>query len=75
MNLFWIRRPPPNVYLDLISKAFEFCIPIKSAVVPAGPEWLHKIKHDGFRLRIAREGDRVRLMAAMNWTKTYPWII
>jgi bifunctional non-homologous end joining protein LigD len=58
-------------------KAFEFCIPTKSTVVPAGPEWLHEIKHDGFRLRVGRDGGRVRLLTrgGYDWTKRYPWIV
>jgi bifunctional non-homologous end joining protein LigD len=58
-------------------KAFEFCIPTKSTVVPAGPEWLHEIKHDGFRLRVERDGGRVRLLTrgGYDWTKRYPWIV
>jgi bifunctional non-homologous end joining protein LigD len=30
-------------------------------MVPAGPEWLHEIKYDGYRLIVARDGARVRL--------------
>ena len=33
---------------------FEFCIPTKSSNVPTGPDWLHEIKSDGYRLRQAR---------------------
>jgi ATP-dependent DNA ligase len=29
--------------------------------VPGGQRWLHEIKHDGYRLIVQREGDRVRL--------------
>jgi hypothetical protein len=56
-------------------KAFEFCIPTTEIKVPAGPEWLHEIKHDGFRQRVDR--DRVRLIArgGYDWTKRYPWIV
>src|SRR6201982_4199814 len=55
-------------------KAFEFCVPITGAKVPAGPEWLHEIKYDGFRLRVERDGDRVRLITRGGyvWTKRYP---
>jgi len=45
-------------------KAFEFCLPTNATKVPAGPEWLHEIKHDGFRIRVERDGDRVRLIPA-----------
>jgi bifunctional non-homologous end joining protein LigD len=58
-------------------KAFEFCIPTTGIKVPAGPEWLHEIKSDGFRLRVERDGDRGRLITrgGYNWTKRYPWIV
>jgi ATP-dependent DNA ligase len=57
-------------------KAFAFCNPIKGTKVPAGPEWLHEIKYDGYRLRVERNGDRVRLITrgGYDWTKRYPWI-
>ena len=48
--------------------AFEFCIPTASTKVPSWPEWLHEIKHDGFRLRVERDG-------GYDWTKRYPWIV
>jgi ATP-dependent DNA ligase len=32
-------------------KAFEFCIPTRSTIVPDGPDWLHEVKYDGCRLR------------------------
>ena len=58
-------------------KTFEFCLPMAGAKVPAGPEWLHEIKSDGYRLRPERYGDRVRLITrnGYNWTDRYPWIV
>ena len=66
-----------NHHLWLMLKAFEFCIPTTGTIVPAGPEWLHEIKYDGFRLRVERDGDRVRLFTrgGYDWTKRYPWIV
>jgi len=57
-------------------KSFEFCIPIRGNAVPSGPEWFHEIKYDGFRLRVERDVDRVRLITrgGYDWTKRYPWI-
>ena len=57
-------------------RAFAFCIPVAGTKVPAGPEWLHEIKYDGYRLRVERNGDRVRLITrgGYDWTKRYPWI-
>ncbi len=66
----------PNTYLTPMFKAFDFC-PTKSTNVPSGPGWLHEIKYDGYRLRIERDGDRVRLITrnGHNWTGRYPWIV
>jgi ATP-dependent DNA ligase len=44
-------------------KSFDFCLATKSTTVPDTDEWLHKIKYDGYRLRLERDGDRVRLTA------------
>ena len=56
---------------------FEFCLPTKSDVVPTGRDWLHEVKYDGYRLRLERDGDRVRLITrgGHNWTSRYPWIV
>ena len=45
--------------------------------VPASPEWLHEIKLDGYRMRVERNGDRVRLITrgGYDWTKRFPWIV
>jgi hypothetical protein len=42
--------------------AFEPCIPTRGTKVPAGSDWFHEIKHDGYRLIVQREGKRVRLL-------------
>ena len=56
---------------------FEFCLPTRATVVPAAPEWFHEIKFDGYRLRLERDGARVRLITkgGYDWTKRYPWIV
>jgi ATP-dependent DNA ligase len=28
------------------------CIPTRAYKVPAGPGWVHEIKHDGYRLQV-----------------------
>ena len=55
---------------------FDFCIPTTGKAVPAGPEWFHEIKFDGYRLRVERDGDRVRLITrgGYDWTKRFPRI-
>jgi ATP-dependent DNA ligase len=56
---------------------FEFCIPTKATIVPDGPDWLHEVKYDGYRLRLERDGNRVRLITrgGYDWTKRYPRIV
>jgi ATP-dependent DNA ligase len=36
--------------------AFELCLPTRGTAVPAGPDWLHEIKYDGYRLFVQRDG-------------------
>jgi bifunctional non-homologous end joining protein LigD len=56
---------------------FEFCLPTLGKAVPAGPEWFHEIKYDGYRLRVERDGDRIRLVTkgGYDWTARFPWIV
>jgi ATP-dependent DNA ligase len=65
-----------RAYLRGMFKAFEFCIPTRGTKVPNGTDWLHEIKYDGYRLRVERDGDRVRLITrgGYDWSKRYPWI-
>jgi bifunctional non-homologous end joining protein LigD len=43
-------------------KAFEFCLPTGATAVPDGPDWVHEVKYDGYRLRLERDGRHVRLI-------------
>jgi bifunctional non-homologous end joining protein LigD len=56
---------------------FEPCIPTRGTKVPAGPDWLHEIKHDGYRLIVHRDGKRVRLFTrnGHDWSDRYPLIV
>jgi ATP-dependent DNA ligase len=38
----------------------EPCLPSRVALPPSGPDWVHEIKHDGYRLMVRRDGSRVR---------------
>ncbi|HMF17864.1 MAG TPA: hypothetical protein VKE98_11695 [Gemmataceae bacterium] len=53
------------------------CLPTLSRRVPSGPEWVHEIKHDGYRLLVRRQGDRVRLFTrrGYDWSHRFPWIV
>ena len=53
------------------------CRPIVAKRPPGGPNWVHELKHDGYRLQIHVRDGRVRLytMNAADWTRRYPRIV
>jgi ATP-dependent DNA ligase len=55
---------------------FAPCIPTRGTNVPDRPDWLHEIKHDGYRLIIQRDGSRVRLWTrnGQDWSDRFPLI-
>src|SRR3954452_7525126 len=57
--------------------SFEPCIPTRGTKVPAGPDWIHEVKYDGFRMVVVRDGKRVRLLTrnGHDWTGRYPLIV
>jgi bifunctional non-homologous end joining protein LigD len=56
---------------------YEPCLPTRTTKVPAGPDWIHEIKHDGYRLIVHRQDKVVRLFTrnGHDWTDRYPWIV
>jgi bifunctional non-homologous end joining protein LigD len=56
---------------------FEPCIPTRGVKVPAGPDWIHKVKCDGYRVIVQREDKRVRLLTrnGHDWNDRYPLIV
>jgi ATP-dependent DNA ligase len=52
------------------------CLPTK-APTPSGAEWLHEIKHDGFRVIARKDGERVRLYSrpGNDLTDRFPLIV
>ena len=48
--------------LTRAAATIEPCLPRKAKVPPSGPDWLHEIKHDGFRILARKDGDQVKLI-------------
>jgi bifunctional non-homologous end joining protein LigD len=44
--------------------------PVLASKPPSGPDWVHEIKHDGYRMIVRRDGSTVRLYSrnAYDWT-------
>jgi bifunctional non-homologous end joining protein LigD len=53
------------------------CLPTKTDKLPSGSQWLHEIKHDGFRIIARKDGPRVRLYSrpGNDLTRRFPLIV
>jgi ATP-dependent DNA ligase len=47
------------------------CLPSKTDKLPSGSQWLHEIKHDGFRVIARKTGAQVRLYSRPGNDLTY----
>jgi bifunctional non-homologous end joining protein LigD len=56
---------------------YEPCLPTRGKEVPPGADWIHEIKHDGYRMIVQRDGKRLRLFTknGHDWTDRYPLIV
>ena len=54
----------------------EPCLPSLATKPPSGSEWIHEIKHDGYRLMIRRDTAGMRLLTrrGYDWTAHFPAI-
>src|SRR6202021_3799779 len=59
--------PSPSYVLALLGPQaappgfIEPCIPTRADKPPAGPDWIHEIKHDGYRIMSRKKDGRARL--------------
>ncbi|WP_349525704.1 RNA ligase family protein [Bradyrhizobium sp. Rc2d] len=74
--MFLARKRRGKPYLRPMRMAYELCLATAGKQVPDGPDWIHEVKHDGYRMLVIRENERVRLLSrnGTDWTKRYPWI-
>jgi bifunctional non-homologous end joining protein LigD len=66
-----VRRP------TVVPAGFiEPCNPTVCKTAPSGPQWVHEIKHDGYRLIVRKDANRVRVFTrrGFDWTDKYPAI-
>jgi bifunctional non-homologous end joining protein LigD len=58
------------------NSAFQPYVPSRGTAVPTGKDWLHEIKHDGYRLIVQKEGQRVRLFTrnGHDWSGRFPLV-
>ena len=50
--------------------------PVMASEPPSGPDWVHEIKHDGYRMIVRRDDPTVRLYSrnGYDWTRRLPAI-
>jgi bifunctional non-homologous end joining protein LigD len=55
----------------------EPCLPYPAERPPFGPDWVHEIKHDGYRLTARRDPVGIRLLTrnGHDWSPRYPAIV
>ena len=57
----------------------EPCLPSPGEQPPTGPDWVHEIKHDGYRLMARRDalsvGIRLLTRNGHDWASRYPLIV
>ncbi len=60
----------------MLKSPFEPCLPTRATAVPTSKNWIHEVKHDGYRLIVYRDGARVRLFTrnGHDWSGRYPLI-
>jgi bifunctional non-homologous end joining protein LigD len=58
--MLW-RTPSARFWRNLPAGFIQPCQPTLVAKPPAGPGWLHEVKHDGFRILARKQGDRVEV--------------
>jgi bifunctional non-homologous end joining protein LigD len=66
-----VPTPTPNSRIHRLPTGFVFpAQPVRRSKPPSGTEWVHEIKHDGYRIIVRRDGPSVRLYSrnAYDWT-------
>src|ERR1700757_2834264 len=58
-----MREPRRRLDAEQSLPSFDPCLPRSAHEPPAGPGWIHEIKHDGFRILAHRKGRAIRLMS------------
>ena len=59
------------------ARFIEPCLPSPAEKPPSGSNWIHEIKHDGFRLMARRDPVGIRLITSRgnDWTNRYPLVV
>ncbi len=73
-DMRWTKRKEKGRWPAEVPKP---SIPTRADTVPTGPDWIHEVKQDGYRLLVRRSGDAVQVITrgGYDWTARYPAIV
>ena len=71
---------PDRAYIALAMPVLRFiepCLPSPADRPPSGTNWIHEIKHDGYRLMARRDSVGVRLITRRgnDWSDRFPLVV
>jgi ATP-dependent DNA ligase len=71
-----IERMRKRLAIDRAS-LIEPCLPSPAKKPPSGANWIHEIKHDGFRLMARRDPVGIRLLTrnGNDWSARFPLVV
>jgi hypothetical protein len=80
---FWTLKAPSFNSAPMLQRSgrvaglIEPCLPSLAKTPPSGPDWLHEIKHDGFRILARRDAAGVRLYTrnGNDFSKRFPLVV
>jgi bifunctional non-homologous end joining protein LigD len=74
LNREAIALPPAMIFPSGFIKP---CQPTSTTRPPSGSDWVHEIKHDGYRPMVRRDGDRVHCLTRRgnNWADRFPSVV
>jgi ATP-dependent DNA ligase len=72
-----LRRGETIVIVPQPSGFIPPCLPTRVERPPSGPLWVHEIKHDGYRLMVRRDGQRIHCYTknGHDWVDRLPAIV
>jgi hypothetical protein len=63
--------------MPAVLRFIEPCLPLPADRLPSGSNWIHEIKHDGYRLMARRDSVGLRLITRRgnDWSVRFPLVV
>jgi ATP-dependent DNA ligase len=63
--------------MPIVLRFIEPCLPSRADRPPSGTNWIHEIKHDGYRLMARRDSVGIRLITRRgnDWSERFPLVV